>query len=185
MYHGDKLHGACDRLGGGLEKLSLDLYVHCFDGLYMCANRFNYGAPDLRSSMPGAMVRAESGFQMIPDPFWAPLVSVKALTAPVGIQTDKLKVALLRAKLGKKILDDIFAGKEQKADGYFLKKKGFSQQMVERFFRPFYQDIFLTDLGSLRISRQNISVSFPNVCVCANLASLSWNRSSPGPDCSV
>lgn len=64
------------------------------------------------------------------------------LIAGVGSLGDKWKVFTLSRKLKQKSLSDIFSSPEQTTLEY-LKAYGFSNQMIQRFFKPFYTGIFL------------------------------------------
>lgn len=73
---------------------------------------------------------------------------MRALFAPVGGFLDKLRVAMLRAELISKPVDEILDERAEPLtlDSY-LRRKGFSQQFISTFFRPFYQGIFLAPLS--------------------------------------
>ena len=58
---------------------------------------------------------------------------------PVG---DKLQVAKLRARVQRGTLEEIFARPEQTTREY-LKSIPFSEEIIERFFEPFFGGVFL------------------------------------------
>ncbi|WP_438961699.1 FAD-dependent oxidoreductase [Nonlabens sp.] len=64
------------------------------------------------------------------------------LTAGVGSLGDKWKVFTLSRKLKQKSLTDIFNSPETTTLEY-LKNYGFTERMIQNFFKPFYTGIFL------------------------------------------
>lgn len=106
----------------------------------------NYDDLKLQRFTSGAMVRTEGGFHLVADPFRNPIQSLSGALSPVGSLMDKLKVALLRNRLIGKSVEEIFSEPEERLTTYLLNTGGFSQNMIDRFFRPFYQGIFLSSL---------------------------------------
>lgn len=84
-------------------------------------------------------MRADGGFYTVADPFRRPQDSIKGLIAPVGSLADKLRVAALRVQATQRSVAAIFNETEVDTETYLTKRKGFGPQMVDRFFRPFYQ----------------------------------------------
>lgn len=109
----------------------------------------DYEELDLREFEPGAMVRTAGGFYTIADPFRRPLRSLQGAFAPVGSLIDKLNVALLRLRLTGLTPDELLRGGADtisaSTEEYLLKT--FSSKLVDTFFRPFYQGIFLAPLS--------------------------------------
>jgi protoporphyrinogen oxidase len=66
----------------------------------------------------------------------------KMAFSPVGGIMDKIKVGNLAARLKQKSLEDIFNGPNISTSQY-LKDLGFSNKIINRFFKPFYTGIFL------------------------------------------
>ena len=62
--------------------------------------------------------------------------------SPVGNFMDKLRIAKANARLRSTGLETIFKEKESTTYQY-LRKRGFSKKIIERFFRPFLSGIFL------------------------------------------
>jgi protoporphyrinogen oxidase len=58
--------------------------------------------------------------------------------------SDKLKILKLNRQLKKKSFEDIFASESLSTIDY-LKNYGFSEKVIDNFFRPFYAGIFLED----------------------------------------
>ncbi len=71
----------------------------------------------------------------------------RAFFSPVGSLLDKLRVLQLRSRIlafSPSTILEQFLG-DTTLD--FLKKSGFSQSMIDRFFAPFYQGIYLSSLS--------------------------------------
>jgi phytoene dehydrogenase-like protein len=102
----------------------------------------DYDALRLREMTPGALVWHGGRLHRFADPFRQPLQAVASLfdgMVPLG---DKLRVALLRARVNKGEIAELFA--EPETTSYeFLRGRGFSEAMVDRFFRPFFGGVFL------------------------------------------
>lgn len=105
---------------------------HCLD----------YPALDLKPFYPGALVRFAGRFHRLADPWRAPLDAVGTVFGPVGTPMDKLRTGLLRAALRSKSLDQIFQEPETGTLAA-LRTRGFSDSLIDRFFRPFLGGVFL------------------------------------------
>lgn len=108
-----------------------------------------YAALDLRRFRPGSVIRAEGAFCTIADPFRAPIDSLKGVLAPVGSLADKVKVAALRVAVMSKSPESLLAGSVPGTRGETTRSflgTAFSDQFVDRFFRPFYEGIYLAPL---------------------------------------
>lgn len=104
------------------------------------------GGPTLYPFAPGAMIRVGETWHRVPDPFrpssWVDLLD--AWRAPIGTLADKIRVGLLRLALAAtEPVYEARPGEPSTMD--WLRARGFSEQMIERFFRPFYGGIFLED----------------------------------------
>ena len=98
-------------------------------------------ALDLRAFVPGALIRFEGRFQRIADPWRQPLAALATLFSPVGTLADKWRLALLRRQVMAASIDEIYARPETTTDAR-LRELGFSDAIVERFFRPFLAGVF-------------------------------------------
>jgi phytoene dehydrogenase-like protein len=98
-------------------------------------------ALDLRPFVPGALIRCEGRFHRIADPWRQPLTALGTLFSPVGSFADKLRMALLRHQVLTASVDQIYARPET-TTGDFLRQRGFSDAIIERFFRPFLAGVF-------------------------------------------
>ena len=98
-------------------------------------------ALDLRAFVPGALIRFEGRFHRIADPWRQPLTALGTLFSPVGTLADKWRMALLRRQVMSASIDQIYARPETTA-GARLRELGFSDAIVDRFFRPFLAGVF-------------------------------------------
>jgi len=102
----------------------------------------DYEALNLHPFFPGALVRWGGRFHKIADPFREPLEALLSLFTPIGTFDDKLKIAGLRERLLKEDLSKIWSTPET-TTLEALKKEGFSDELIDRFFRPFLGGIVL------------------------------------------
>ncbi len=102
----------------------------------------------LRRFYPGAIVRAAGGFHLCPDPWRKPEHLLAGALSPIGSLRDKLRVLSLRREVLKGSIGSLFAEPEISTMEY-LRQRGFSERMIQRFFVPFYGGVFLDrDLSS-------------------------------------
>jgi hypothetical protein len=102
----------------------------------------DYEALNLRRFYPGALVRTEGAFHLCPDPWRRPGDVFSGLTSPIGSVRDKLRVAALRREVLRGPMESLFEQPEQTTLEY-LRGRGFSERMIDSFFRPFYGGVFL------------------------------------------
>jgi phytoene dehydrogenase-like protein len=92
--------------------------------------------------LPGAMVRHGGRFHRVMDPWREPFAALAHILNPMGSMADKLRVARLRAACMAGTPESIFQRPESTAMQYLV-DCGFSQNMIERFFQPFFGGIML------------------------------------------
>lgn len=120
----------------------------------------DYARLDLRPFYAGAAVRFNDSWNAVADPFRHPLDALATLlpSHPIGSPADKVRVGVLRAELLLRTPRDADAPSllVSRADGgrgeedekttlEALRARGFSEEMVDRFFRPFLGGIFFDD----------------------------------------
>ena len=100
--------------------------------------------PDLKlkSFFPGAMIRFQDKFHRLADPFRDLYTAAKGLFSPIGSLKDKLLVGLLRTQVTMGTIEKLLQ-KPEVSTFERLKKFGFSDAIIDRFFRPLYSGIFL------------------------------------------
>ncbi len=119
---------------------------------YPAAERWlDYEALALGRFAPGARVWCEGALHTVSDPTREPGELMATMRAPVGSLADKMKIATLRSAVRRGTLDELFARPETTAL-QALRDHGFSETMIERFFRPWFGGIFL-DAGLTASSR--------------------------------
>jgi phytoene dehydrogenase-like protein len=102
----------------------------------------DFEALELQTFNPGALVRFGDAFHRVSDPLRRPGDLMATLRAPVGSLSDKLRIGRLRARLERLSVADIFERPAQPTNEALI-AEGFSQQMIDRFLRPFLGGIFL------------------------------------------
>ncbi len=102
----------------------------------------DYEALKLARFSPGALIRRQGRFYRFADPWRSPRHAVATVLAPVGSFSDKLRVSRLRAGVCRGKLEDVFQRPETRTIDT-LRGRGFSDSIIERFFRPFLGGVFL------------------------------------------
>ncbi|WP_310555629.1 NAD(P)/FAD-dependent oxidoreductase [Flavobacterium sp.] len=102
----------------------------------------DYDKLKLKQFLPGATVLYDGGQFEIADPFRRPSATFATLFAPVGSLKDKINTLFLKNKLVKITISNIFKQTE-KSTLEQLSNYGFSQKMIDRFYKPFFAGIFL------------------------------------------
>ncbi|PSC76748.1 Amine oxidase family [Micractinium conductrix] len=103
----------------------------------------DYPALDLQPFYAGALVRFAGGFHTVADPFRHMVDALGSLSPshPIGSPADKIKVGLFRLKSLLGSLEDLLAAPEV-TTLQRLREEGFSEAIIDRFFRPFLGGIF-------------------------------------------
>lgn len=114
-------------------------------------------ALDLRAFEPGALVFDGKRLQRLMDVFRRPASAWASATAPIGGFIDKLRVGLMRAQILGSTLEQI-ANREDRTTESYLRGRGFSEAMIDTFFRSFYGGIFLE--SELRTSSRMFEFTF-------------------------
>ena len=102
----------------------------------------DYDALDLRRFQPGALIRYRGGWERISDPLRRPQDALKTLSADIGTVGDKLRVARVQERVRRGSLDELFL-RPATTTLEALRASGFSDAIIEPFFRPFLGGIFL------------------------------------------
>ena len=139
---------ASDKVGGRVKTDTFQGYQldHGFQVLLTnypeAKKHLDYAALELQEFLPGSQIFLESSSTLIGDAFRNLFFLIPTIFSPVGSLVDKLKVLKLNRQLKNKSLDAIFLERE-KTTLQYLQDFGFSQTIIERFFRPFFTGIFL------------------------------------------
>jgi protoporphyrinogen oxidase len=102
----------------------------------------HYEDLDLKIFDSGAMIRMNDKFVTMANPFKKPSAVFATAFAPIGSWGDKLKILKFVQTLSNLSDDAVF--KQDATDTLsFIKKYGWSNQIIDRFFRPFFGGVFL------------------------------------------
>jgi len=102
----------------------------------------DYTALDLRTFYPRALVRFNGRFHRVADPWRQPVDALTNVFSPIGTLWDKLAVARFRGRARAGSVAELLQRPETTTCSA-LTNAGFSDAMVERFFRPFFGGVFL------------------------------------------
>jgi phytoene dehydrogenase-like protein len=139
---------ASDGVGGRVrtdlvEGFRLDRGFQVFFTAYPEARAMlDYAALDLHAFTPGALVRVHGRFHRVVDPVRRPFAALAGLFAPVGSLPDKANVLRFRRHVLSTSVEAIFAAPERTTEAA-LRDFGFSDRILDRFFRPLFGGIFL------------------------------------------
>ncbi|MFC3414933.1 NAD(P)/FAD-dependent oxidoreductase [Algoriphagus hitonicola] len=139
---------ASDRVGGRMKTDKVDGFLmdHGFQVL-------NTAYPEVKKYLdlqllkiktfdPGAVIFDGKESYLISDPMRNPLKIVGMAFSKVGSFLDKVKMFSLTQELKKKTNEEIFNSPSVPTLQY-LREYGFSQAIIENFFKPFFRGIFL------------------------------------------
>ena len=104
----------------------------------------DYQALRLKYFEPGALIFSNGGTHRIGDPLRDISSLIPTILAPVGSWSDKWKIFTLSRKLKRKSIREIFEAPEQTTLEY-LRAYGFSEKIIQTFFKPFFTGIFLEE----------------------------------------
>ena len=104
---------------------------------------FDYGALDLKAYKSGAVIRLADGRETtLQNPLQRPLAAFSALASPIGTLPDKLRILSLVRHVSKFTPDELLA-RPATDTLTFLRRYGWSEAMIDNFFRPFFGGVFL------------------------------------------
>lgn len=145
---GCQLLEASDAVGGRvrtdeLDGFRLDRGFQVFLTAYPEAKAIlDYEALNLRDFEPGALIRIDDSFHRFADPWRRPQHLLATATSSAATLMDKLRVAQFRRSTTRGELQKVYERPEQ-ATIDLLRQRGFSEVIIERFFRPFLGGVFL------------------------------------------
>ena len=97
---------------------------------------------------------------VVTDPFREPRRAAATVFAPVGTLTDKLRIAALRWRVMHRNAPKILKS-DDVSTTQALRDLGFSETMIDRFFRPLFGGIQLDP--ELRTSRRMFEIIFKSL----------------------
>ncbi len=103
----------------------------------------DYQSLDLQAFKSGAIIRdiQKNDFSMVANPFKEPSKIWSSLTSNVGTFADKIRILRLILETGN-VQEEVFEKKSISTIDY-LRNYGFSDNMIQQFFRPFFGGVFL------------------------------------------
>lgn len=143
-----------DCVDGFLLDRGFQVYL---DAYPQAGKLLDLGTLELSPFEPGALVFDGRKLNRLMDVFRRPAHGLSSLFAPIGTLADKLLVGRLRYRLLRKSDEAIWESPDQQTSTY-LRDFGFSEQMIDVFFRSFYGGIFLEH--ELRTSSRMFEFTF-------------------------
>lgn len=107
----------------------------------------DYEQLELQRFWPGALVLDGESRAAVSDPLRRPQDTLAALLSPVGTPLDKLLLGILIIRLRGQTFAQALAKDEQSTEDYLF-GLGLSAGIVDTFFRPFLQGVFLAPLAA-------------------------------------
>ncbi|KAK6156885.1 hypothetical protein DH2020_011133 [Rehmannia glutinosa] len=138
---------ASDAVGGRVrtdfvDGFTLDRGFQIFITAYPEARKLlDYDALDLQRFYSGAQVFYGGRFHTVADPLRHFTDALQSLTNPIGTVIDKLLIALTRIRVLSQSDYELLTANEVKTIE-LLRGIGFSESILDRFFRPFFGGIF-------------------------------------------
>ncbi len=102
----------------------------------------DYKKLNLVSFLPGTQIFRDGKPSVIGDPTRNISLIFPTLLSGIGTMSDKLKILKLSNALKKSSIKEIFEEKEETTID-FLRRYGFSDDIIAQFFKPFFSGIFL------------------------------------------
>ncbi|RZS97630.1 protoporphyrinogen/coproporphyrinogen oxidase [Cecembia calidifontis] len=139
---------ASDKVGGRVRTdeykgFLLDRGFQVLLTAYPEAQRYlDYQALNLKQFDPGAVILKPGNSFIIDDPLRQPSKFINMAFSPVGTLMDKIKIYQLTQKLKQKTEEEIFS-EPSTTTIQFLRDFGFSEKIINNFFKPFFRGIFL------------------------------------------
>lgn len=144
---------ATDRVGGRMKTdfengYQMDRGFQVLLDQYPLLNKYlDMDALDLQYLLPGAMIVQDGKQKLWGDLQRNPIVFWQTAFSSLGSFGDKLKLFQLKKELEKKELKEHFVS--TKTTLQYLKDYGFSNRLINQFFKPFFSGIFLeTELAT-------------------------------------
>jgi phytoene dehydrogenase-like protein len=105
----------------------------------------DFKALNLKKVPSGARIREGNHFFVMPNPLKNPMTVLQALLAPVGTFWDKLKIMHLNLSVLNAVEPHLETPNQanNQTTFNFLKNFGYSDTIINRFFRPFFRGVFL------------------------------------------
>jgi len=103
----------------------------------------DYGALNLKAFRSGAVIRLPDGRETtLQNPLQNSLAAFPALTSPIGTLADKLRILSFVQHVRSHSAEELLA-RPATDTLTFLRRYGWSEQIIDTFFRPFFGGVFL------------------------------------------
>lgn len=142
------IYEADSRAGGRVQSDVVNGYVldrgfQVLLSAYPLAKKYlDYKTLNLKSFAAGSYIFKDCKRHCIGDPLRDLSLLLPTIASSVGSASDKIKVFQLKRKLNKKSIDAIFDD-ESITTLKYLQRFGFSTEIINDFFKPFFTGIFL------------------------------------------
>lgn len=141
---------ASDGVGGRVRSDAVNGYILdrgfqvLFDSYPAVQRNLDLQALQLQRFDPGALIADNGRHYVLTDPLRDrdPGALLRATLTLAATPLDKLRVLQLALSLRGQSIDELLAGSDTTTLDY-LRAKGFSERIIDNFFRPFYGGIFL------------------------------------------
>ena len=139
---------ASDGVGGRVRTDAIDGFLldRGFQVLFTAypevVRRLDVDALELQTFEPGAVLRVRGGFHHIADPRRKPMRMLSTLTAPIGTLADKARLLRLVVDVRFHTAVELLRRPDMTTADR-LSRSGFSDQMIESFWRPLFAGIQL------------------------------------------
>lgn len=146
--HSAHIYEASDGVGGRVRTDMVDGFLldRGFQVLFTAypaiKQEIDLESLNLKAFEPGAIICWQGKKYRIADPLRVPLKSLETGLSPLLPWSDKMRVARLSLMLKSMSVRQIFEMQDQSM-GDFLETFGFTQDIIDRFFRPFFAGVFL------------------------------------------
>ena len=147
-----QVYERADRIGGRMmtdqvNGFLIDHGFHVMQSGYPTSQRaFDFESLGAQAFEPGAVVvqkrKSKTKFWRLADPFRRPIQGFLGGLSGFASPFDLLRVARMRQSVRRGKTDRVFTGENNTADHY-LRQRGFSKSMIDRFFYPLFSGIFL------------------------------------------
>lgn len=105
--------------------------------------QLDYDSLRLHSFDPGALIRTQGRMVEMSDPWRKPSKLLATAFNGIGTLRDRLNLAKLRWHVTHTSVDDLWREPESTTLDYLSKTCGLSDDMISRFFRPWFSGVFL------------------------------------------
>jgi len=146
---------ATDRVGGRVQSDTTDDGFIMDRGFAVFIEEYpwskallDYDELSLGKFLPGALLKiaGETELIRVSDPLRNPADVITALLAPIGTLKDKIKLVPLIVNVRRKSIEALFEEPETDTLTALKERWGFSDEILNKFFRPFVEGIFLSPL---------------------------------------